>query len=135
MGFLIDSSAFIVIDRQQGSLENLKLHVGQSPIGIASVTVSELLVGLFLSPVGARRRRRELFINSILDDVSILPLDLNVARVHAQFWADLQRRGLMIGRHDLIIAATAVTHGLVVLTHNVREFNRVPGLSVQRADF
>ncbi|MBI4704379.1 MAG: type II toxin-antitoxin system VapC family toxin [Deltaproteobacteria bacterium] len=42
----------------------------------------------------------------------------------------MQRRGSTIGAHDLLIAATAVAHGLSLATRNVREFRRVPGLTV-----
>jgi predicted nucleic acid-binding protein len=59
-------------------------------------------------------------------------MDLAVARHHARIWSDLQRHGLVIGAHDLIIAATALTHGLVVLTGNVRVFGRVEGLAVRQ---
>jgi tRNA(fMet)-specific endonuclease VapC len=135
MALVADTSVFATVDRQQGTIDDVLAMTDETELAIASITASELLAGVALSPDGARRTRREVFVTSVLGTVSILPLDLNVARVHAQLWADLQRRGMMIGRHDLIIAATAVTHGLVVLTHNVREFDRVPGLSVQRAEF
>jgi tRNA(fMet)-specific endonuclease VapC len=55
---------------------------------------------------------------------------LDVARVHAQAWADLDAGGSVIGPHDLWIAATALTHGLGVVTRKAQEFARVPGLRV-----
>jgi tRNA(fMet)-specific endonuclease VapC len=59
-----------------------------------------------------------------------IPIVSEVARMHAESWADLEARGEMIGAHDLWIAATALTHGLQLATKNAREFERVPGLSV-----
>jgi predicted nucleic acid-binding protein len=53
-----------------------------------------------------------------------------VARIHASIYAELATKGEMIGAHDLIIAATARFHDLAVLTDNVKEFSRVPGLRV-----
>ena len=54
-----------------------------------------------------------------------------MAHVHAEIDADLSRRGVPIGAHDLIIAATAKHFGFSVLTDNVDEFSRrVPGLIV-----
>lgn len=61
-----------------------------------------------------------------------LPFDLGVARAHAALWADLARAGAQIGAHDLLIAATALTHRLAVATRNVREFERIEGLQVAR---
>jgi predicted nucleic acid-binding protein len=61
----------------------------------------------------------------------VLSFDLDAARVHARIWAELARRGAMIGAHDLIIAATAVRHDLAVVTRNQREFSRVEGLATR----
>ena len=66
----------------------------------------------------------------ILENFPVFPFDLPVARVHAQLWADLTKRGMMIGAHDLLIAATASTLGYGVVTANVREFSRIPNLSI-----
>jgi tRNA(fMet)-specific endonuclease VapC len=53
-----------------------------------------------------------------------------VARAHAEIWVALERRGEMIGAHDMWIAATAISHGMELATANVDEFERVPGLAV-----
>ena len=62
----------------------------------------------------------------------ILPFDLSAARIHAELWAQLTAAGHMIGPNDLLIAATALAYGYAVLTENVRESERVPGLTVRR---
>jgi tRNA(fMet)-specific endonuclease VapC len=58
----------------------------------------------------------------------VLPVDLGCARAHAQLWAELRQAGAVIGSHDLWLAATCVAHGLTMITANMREFERVPGL-------
>ncbi len=58
-------------------------------------------------------------------------VDLATARVHAQVWGILAAAGMMIGPHDLWMAATCIAHGLTMVTANVREFTRVPGLTVE----
>ena len=62
----------------------------------------------------------------------ILPFGLAEARIHARIWAGLTASGTLIGAHDLLIAATALAHGFDLLTDNVREFSRVPGLVVRQ---
>ena len=57
----------------------------------------------------------------------ILP---SVLRIHTELYAALAKKGQLIGAHDLIIAATARWHNLSLLTDNVNEFSRVPGLRV-----
>ena len=59
-----------------------------------------------------------------------LPIDTEVARVHADIWASLEASGEVIDAHDLWIAATALTHGMELATVNRQHFERVPGLSL-----
>jgi tRNA(fMet)-specific endonuclease VapC len=53
-----------------------------------------------------------------------------IARVHADVWAQLVAKGQRIGAHDLWIAATALAYGMGLATGNADEFERVPGLRV-----
>jgi tRNA(fMet)-specific endonuclease VapC len=59
-----------------------------------------------------------------------VPITEPVARVHAEVWSELAARGDVLGAHDLWIAATALTHGFGVVTLDVADFERVPGLRV-----
>jgi predicted nucleic acid-binding protein len=52
------------------------------------------------------------------------------ARIHAELYASLRQKGELIGAHDLVIEAIALQHGFAVLTGNIREFNRISGLTV-----
>lgn len=99
---------------------------------MSAVTASELLHGVHRANSARRRTRRRAFVEAIFAGVPILPIDLDVARIHAQIWADLRTRGAVIGAHDLFIGATALAHGLTVATRNERHFGRIGGLSVTR---
>jgi predicted nucleic acid-binding protein len=61
----------------------------------------------------------------------VLPFDTAAARVYAQIWADLQKRGKMIGAHDLMIGSTAISLGFNLVTFNTRNFEKIPGLKVE----
>lgn len=102
---------------------------------LSSVPASELLVGVRRTALGERQRRRAAFVASVLSEMTVLPFDLVAARVHAGLLADLLAVGRPIGASDLFIAATALAHGYDVLTFNVREFARVPGLVVHRPEW
>jgi len=93
------------------------------------VTVSELLHGVHRAS-GARRNRRRAFVEHLLAGLEPVPITEPVARVHAEVWAGLERRGNVPGAHDLWIAATALAHGFGVVTRNRADFERVPGLRV-----
>ena len=60
-----------------------------------------------------------------------LPLTRPIANRAAELRSDLAAAGTPIGPYDLLIAATALEHGATLVTNNVREFARVPGLSVE----
>ena len=62
----------------------------------------------------------------------VIAFDLVAARTHARLWAQLAARGVTIGAHDLLIAATAIARGLDVVTRDERSFPRIQGLSLIR---
>jgi predicted nucleic acid-binding protein len=128
---LIDTSIFIQLERRGNTLRELADRLPDESIAIAAITASELLTGVHRADSEARRLRRESFVEGVLAFVPVLTFDLRTARVHARIWADLAAHGQSIGAHDLLIAATAITHGYAVLTQNIREFGRVPGIEVR----
>lgn len=128
MALLIDTSVLVELDRSQAALPS---ELEDEGVFLSAISASELLHGVHRASTGARRARREAFVEHILDLVPVLPFDLDAARVHASIWVELARRGAMIGAHDLIIAATAVRHDLAIVTRNEREFSRVEGLATR----
>lgn len=83
---------------------------------------------------GAQRKASPLLssrVDDLLAGVPVLALDGAVDRHCADIRLTLERAGTPIGSHDLLIAAHARSMGLVVVTHNLREFQRVPGLVVE----
>ena len=63
--------------------------------------------------------------------IRVLPYDRMAAEATAKARANLKRRGRPIGAYDVLIAGTALAHGLIVVTSNVREFKQVEGLRVE----
>jgi predicted nucleic acid-binding protein len=97
---------------------------------LSVITASELLHGVHRAVQSEVRTKRSAFVEAILERFPLLPVDVVTARAHAQVWAELAA-GQMIGAHDLWLAATCIAHGLTMVTANVREFTRVPGLVVE----
>ncbi len=131
MGLLIDAS--ILIESERGALDLLP-YVEARPDEesfISVVTASELLHGVHRAPSPESRARRSAFVEGILERFPLLEIDLATSRAHAQTWADLSASGRPIGPNDMWLAAACIAHGLVMVTANVREFARVPGLVVE----
>ena len=127
MGLILDTNVFIHSERSGDPIDFTKWEK-YGEVFISAVTVSELLVGVHYAKSDALETRRSAFVESVLAKLPVLCFDTEEARVHAGLFAILSKQGQMIGAHDLIIAATAIVHDCAVLTENVREFSRVPGL-------
>jgi predicted nucleic acid-binding protein len=131
MGILIDAS--VLIDHERGRIDLGEKVRGREdePFFLSIVTASELLHGVHRAKDRGIRARRSAFVEGILGNLPLLPIEIATARMHAQLWADLASQGRPIGAHDLWIAASCLSHGLALVTSNVREFGRVPGLDVE----
>lgn len=131
MGILIDSS--ILMAHERGRL-GIAAHLEgreDEEFFVSVVTASELLHGVHRAQDAGVRARRSAFVEALLERFPLLGVELSTARTHARLWADLAAAGTPIGPNDLWLAATAVTHGLALVTVNLREFSRVPGLNVE----
>ena len=131
MAVLIDASILIEYECGRLELEPYLAQRQQEEFFLSVITASELLHGVHRAVQPEVRTKRAAFVEAILERLPLLPVELVTARIHAQVWAELAAAGQMIGPHDLWLAATCIAHGLTMVTANVREFARVPGLTVE----
>ena len=128
MAVLIDTDLLVDLERGVAN-PGADQAIGDDDRAISVITVSELLHGVHRAS-GAQRTRRSAFVEHLLAGMRAIEITEQVARVHAEVWAELAGEGLIIGAHDLWIAATALAHGMGLATGNADEFRRVPGLQV-----
>lgn len=114
MGVMLDTSILIVHER--GSLNLDKLVKGKTTeiFGISVITVSELLHGVHRADSESRRLKREAFVQKVIDTFPVYSFDVSTARIYAKVWANLLKKGVQVGAHDLMIAATAISLGFSV---------------------
>jgi tRNA(fMet)-specific endonuclease VapC len=89
---------------------------------------AEIAYGMAKKPVPEPRRTRQA---RFLAEIASLPFDDAAAEIAGRVRAGLDRAGTPIGPYDLLIAAIALAHDLTLVTHNRREFGRVPGLRTE----
>ncbi|MGH3665392.1 MAG: PIN domain-containing protein [Egibacteraceae bacterium] len=118
-----------LVDAERSEIDLDALIADDDDVAMAAVTVAELLVGVPLAD-GKRHRRRQVFVDSVLEAVPVLPYDVRVAHAHAQLLTAVLRYGRPRGAHDLIIAATAVSSHRAVLTADATGFHDLPGVQV-----
>ncbi len=123
-----DISSYVMKRSQLNVLTRLQ-SVAVEDVCVSAITKSELMYGVELSP---RRTQDQLALDAYLRHVQVLDYPEDAAQHYGQIRATLKLAGTMIGGNDLFIAAHARSLGLVVVTNNVREFGRVPGLLVEK---
>lgn len=131
MGVLIDTN--VLIEHERGRLE-LEPHLRgreNEEFFLSVVTASELLHGVHRARDRRTRARRSAWVEAVLERFPLLDIDLATARSHAWLWAELASAGRLIGPHDMWLAAACLARGLSLVTANVREFERVPGITVE----
>ena len=126
--FLLDTNVCVEFlrSRNPGVLLQMQSQ-NREELRICSVVFAELHFGALrsLNPAGNIAR-----VDEFAATVQSIPFDNNAARMHAKLRIDLATRGLPIGPHDLQIAAIALANDLVLVTHNVHEFQRIAGLHI-----
>jgi len=127
-GVLLDTSILVAEERGGDALEQVPDHQGRS--AISAITLAEYWKGLERATGSAHRERRRRFYERVVAHFDVASVDEEIALETARLWADLERRGSMIGAFDLLIAATALARGWTLATADVRDFSRVEGLEL-----
>ncbi|HNR30042.1 MAG TPA: type II toxin-antitoxin system VapC family toxin [Candidatus Hydrogenedentes bacterium] len=129
MRFLLDTNICIELIRRRNAkvLGRLRRHaVGE--VAISTITLAELAYGVEKS---ARPEQNRIALSLFCAPLDILLFDDAAATAYGVVRADLERKGRPIGPMDLLIAAHALSAGLVLVTNNEREFRRARGLRVE----
>ena len=129
MTYMLDTNICIyaIKNKPEQVLEKLKQNLSNG-ICISAITLAELQHGVEKSMNSEKNSMALLQFLSILD---ILPFDDLAAVEYGKICAYLQKRGTPIGTMDMLIAAHAKTENLIIVTNNVREFERVPNLKIE----
>ena len=129
MKYLLDTC--VVSDFVKGEVNTLQ-HVKKtspSDIAISAITVMEIEYGLALNPLLIKKIKP--IINSFLEIVTILNYSQADANQSALVRALLKQQGTPIGSYDVLLAGVALTHNVIFVTSNTKEFERVNGLKLE----
>jgi len=129
MKYLLDTCT--VSDFVKGQtcvLERIKT-TPPAQIVVSSITRMEIDYGLALN--SKRARKLSPMLDAFFSVTRTVPFEEVDAQATAAIRAALKRTGQLVGPYDLLIAGTGLARGLIVVTSNVDEFNRVSGLQVE----
>lgn len=125
--YLLDTNICIYL--LKGTFAPLQARfVGNPPsrFGIPSIVKAELYLGAYKS---SRRETTLALLDAFLAPLRILPFGDAESVLYARIRSEMEAEGKPIGPNDLLIAATVLAQGAILITHNVREFSRVGGLA------
>ena len=130
MRYLLDTDIciYLIKSKPPSVIQRLQ-EVANEQVAISTVTLFELQYGVENS---LRREQASKALSHFVSSIHhILPVDEAAARYAAKIRADLKRKGMPIGPYDVLIAAVALANDLILVSNNVREFERVSGLSLE----
>jgi predicted nucleic acid-binding protein len=114
------------------AIRNIRDSLGDIPIVISALSVAELVHGIYRAQTPERSQQRRQFLDELKAHIPIHPVTETTAEIIAQIGGEQAAKGINLPLADLIIGACALELGYAVGTINVRDFARVPGLSIIR---
>lgn len=129
MMYMLDTNIciYIIKKKPENVITKFK-NLNQANICISSITYSELLYGVYKSKnVG----KNLLALTMFLSNITILPYDENSSIDYGMLRSKLEKEGQPIGPLDILIAAHAKASKSILVTNNIKEFNRIKDLVVE----
>jgi tRNA(fMet)-specific endonuclease VapC len=123
-----DTNTLIYFFKGQGKVAERLLQTPPGELALPAIVLYELEVGIAKSNSPERRRAQ---LGELLAWVEVLPFGALESRCSALIRADLEKRGEPIGPMDVLIAGTAFAHDALLITRNLSEFGRIPGLRLE----
>ena len=129
MRYLIDTNALItLVGRRSEKLTGRILASEEGAIGLSTIVLHELFYGAYKSQRVSFNLET---VRLLAQDFPRVPFDENDARAAGEIRAELAKAGQPVGPFDALIAAQAKARDLIVLTNNLREFQRIEGMAAE----
>jgi tRNA(fMet)-specific endonuclease VapC len=126
--YLLDTNIVIyVLKRRPKEVLDI-FNANASRMAISSITLSELMYGAEKSLNTDKNLEA---VEEFVSHLEVLPYDAKASQHYGQIKAALEKKGQIISENDIHIAAHAISHGLILVSNNVREFKRVPNLALE----
>jgi tRNA(fMet)-specific endonuclease VapC len=126
--YILDTNTLIYFFKGIGNVSAQFLATKPQDIGIPSIVIFELEVGIGQSTYPKKRRIQ---LRDLISLVNIIPFNLDDARQASKIRIRLEKMGQPIGTYDILIAASAVSRNSTLITHNIKEFRKIKGLKIE----
>ncbi len=136
LGLILDSSVIIEAERKGQTVEQLLEQIqqgfGEVEVAICSVTVAELVHGVYRANTPQIRQRRRSFIDELKRHVPVHAVTEETGEIIGRISGEQAAKGIRIPFDDLAIGASALEQGYAVATLNIRHFQKIPDLVLQQ---
>jgi len=127
--YMLDTNTCIaIIKRRPDTIQTRLIALAVEEVGISGIVVAELWYGVAFSQ---KKKQNETALKDFLDYVTVLDWPFEAGEIYGRIRADLKGKGTPIGAMDLLIASHALFLDAVLVTDNVREFQRVSDLKIE----
>lgn len=134
LGVILDSSVVIEAERQHLNVAQFLKQIGQTigerEAALSSISVAELVHGIYRADTEERRARRRAFLDDLKAAVPVYPITDNTAELVGKLSGESAAKGVTIPFDDLLIGGCALERGYAVATRNQRHFQKIPGLTL-----
>ena len=126
--YILDTNILIYFFKGLGRVGEKLLGTAPKEIYIPTIVIYELEVGIGKSQFPQKRIKQ---LEDLMSVVTVQPFTAEAAKSSANIQVQLGKKGMRIGPFDTLIAGTALANNAILVTHNTKEFERVPGLQME----
>jgi tRNA(fMet)-specific endonuclease VapC len=127
MKYLVDSDVLAVYLKGRQEAVDLLQQLFPDGLAISAISFGEIAEGIYY---GRDPKQHAAAFQQLVRGLRVLPVNRQVAARFAQLRGELRKQGQLIPDADLLIAATALRHNLILVTRNRKHFERIPGLTL-----
>jgi tRNA(fMet)-specific endonuclease VapC len=128
MKYLLDTDTCVFWLRGRTRVRERLSAIDREEIGISVITLAELRYG---ASCAAERKKHHQALDNLINDLAVVGVNEEVTRTFGDIKAELRERRELIEDFDLLIASTAITYGLTLVTNNTKHFERISNLSIE----
>ena len=129
--YLLDTCVITDFIKERGCTVQNLLKTSKTSLAISSITISEISYGLKKIEGSKKHKEIKEISTELLSQIEVINIDKKLANEAGYIRHDLSRQGLIIGKYDILIGATAKYNNLIMVTSNTKEFNRIEGLKLE----
>ena len=124
--YLLDTNIISEVTKQNPNENVLSFYINRKDLcAISAITWQEMIKGFYRMPEGKKKDSINNFINRLEENTLIIPYDKFASQICGELQAKMESKGKPLPFSDTQIAATALSNGMILVTHNTKDFKEI----------